>query len=407
MKRAFFLPIGILASSVVLVGSAAFVVRAEEPADATNNLQSQINDREVRLEQVNRRINEYRTRIDQLQKTADSLAVEIDLFDNRIALANLDIEANHAEIDTVTDQIQILEMRIHGYEAELAKERALLSDILRHIQSYDNDVSLELIFGSDSFSELFGRLSQLETMNTELSESLQSAMRAKREVETSRMEEEGHRESLLSLQDELLRNQSQLEAERGAKESLLVTSRNSESQYRSLVTELRQESNAIGYEVTQLQEEIEAKLKNTDLGDTSSSVMSWPVDPSYRGISTYFHDPTYPFRNLFEHSGLDIPQPHGTPIGAAAPGYVAWTRSGSSYGNYIMIIHANGVATLYAHLSKVMVVADQFVARGETIGLSGGTPGTSGAGLSTGAHLHFEVREDGIPVDPLGYLTDY
>ncbi len=407
MKRAFFLPIGILASSVVLVGSAAFVVRAEEPMDATNNLQGQINDREARLEQVNRRINEYRTRIDQLQKTADSLAVEIDLFDNRIALANLDIEANHAEIDTVTDQIQILEMRIHGYEAELAKERALLSDILRHIQSYDNDVSLELIFGSDSFSELFGRLSQLETMNTELSESLQSVMRAKREVETSRTEEEGHRESLLSLQDELLRNQSQLEAERGAKESLLATSRNSEAQYRSLVSELRQESNAIGYEVTQLQEEIEAKLKNTDLGDTSSSVMSWPVDPSYRGISTYFHDPTYPFRNLFEHSGLDIPQPHGTPIGAAAPGYVAWTRSGSSYGNYIMIIHANGVATLYAHLSKVMVVADQFVARGETIGLSGGTPGTSGAGLSTGAHLHFEVREDGIPVDPLGYLTDY
>lgn len=407
MKRSFLKHLGILTSSALLIGSAVFVVRAEEPKAAVDTLQSQINDRQAELDQVNRKIAEYRTQIERLQNTADSLAVEIDLFDNKIALLNLDIEANKAEIQNANDKIQILETRIHEYEAQLTRERALLSDILRHIQTYDNDVSLELVFGSDSFSELFGRLSQLETMNTELSTSLKNVEHAKGEVEASRVEEEGHRETLLTLQDELVKNQSQLEAERGAKESLLIRSQSSENQYRSLVSELKQESNAINYEVVQLQDEIEAKLKDADLGDSSSSVLSWPVDPGYRGISTYFHDPTYPFRKLFEHSGIDIPQPHGTPVGAAAPGYVAWTRTGSSYGNYVMIIHANGVATLYAHLSKIMVVADQFVARGETIGLSGGTPGTPGAGLSTGAHLHFEVREDGIPVDPLQYLSDY
>ena len=69
-----------------------------------------------------------------------------------------------------------------------------------------------------------------------------------------------------------------------------------------------------------------------------------------------------------------------------------------------MIIPSGGVATLYAHLSRIDVKPDQFVSRGQTIGATGGMPGTKGAGLSTGPHLHFETRKDGVPVDPMRYL---
>ena len=71
------------------------------------------------------------------------------------------------------------------------------------------------------------------------------------------------------------------------------------------------------------------------------------------------------------------------------------------YGNYVMVIHTNGIATLYAHLSRIDVVADQFVSRGDIIGAVGST------GFSTGPHLHFEVRLNGIPTDPLSYLTKF
>ena len=153
----------------------------------------------------------------------------------------------------------------------------------------------------------------------------------------------------------------------------------------------------IDQQINALQSEIEGKLSASDqAGDNGA--FSWPLIPK-KGLSTYFRDPTYPFRNLFEHSGIDLPAPTGTVVKSVAPGYVAWTRKGRQYGNYVMVIHANGVATLYAHLSRIDVEPDQFVGRGTVLGAVGST------GLSTGPHLHLEVRKNGIPTDPLNYLN--
>ncbi|MBU1630090.1 M23 family metallopeptidase, partial [Patescibacteria group bacterium] len=91
----------------------------------------------------------------------------------------------------------------------------------------------------------------------------------------------------------------------------------------------------------------------------------------------------------------------------AAGGYVAWNKTGRMYGNYTMIVHPGGIATIYAHLSKFIAKPDTYVERGDVIGLSGGRPGDPGAGLSTGPHLHFEVRQDGIPVNAENFLPSY
>lgn len=131
----------------------------------------------------------------------------------------------------------------------------------------------------------------------------------------------------------------------------------------------------------------------------------WPATGT---ITAKFHDKNYIFKKYFQHSGIDIGLAQGTELTAAASGVVSIVKKPKDPSlSYVMIQHKNNYATLYEHLSQVDVKKGDTVERGEVIGLSGGLPGTNGAGAyTTGPHLHFEVRKQGIPVNPLKYLPD-
>ena len=99
------------------------------------------------------------------------------------------------------------------------------------------------------------------------------------------------------------------------------------------------------------------------------------------------------------HSGVDIEAPSGTSIKASADGVVSHADWSSGYGRLVAVEHGNGMQTYYAHLSRVDVIAGQEVRRGQVVGAAGTT------GRSTGAHLHYEVRQNGTPVNPYGFLA--
>jgi murein DD-endopeptidase MepM/ murein hydrolase activator NlpD len=98
------------------------------------------------------------------------------------------------------------------------------------------------------------------------------------------------------------------------------------------------------------------------------------------------------------HEGLDIAGSSGTPIAAAAGGTVISAGWSGGYGNLVVVDHGNGLSTAYGHMSSIAVSSGQSVAQGTVLGGMGTT------GNSTGVHLHFEVRVNGSPTDPLGYL---
>lgn len=381
------------------------VIEDAETATQINELNEQISEKRADIDSLNRNIDEYRKKIVALQNSEATMEVELELLDNRIAKTQLDIQATEKEISAVNDEIVVLETQVTAVEAQLKRSRESLSEILRQMDVYDNDLSLQLLFGSDSFGDLFTRLQELSSVTGDLKNALDRAEAERTQLENDRAAQVGKRTRLSELQDQQETQMALLEDEQGSKEYLLAQTERSEAKFQLFLSELREEQQYVNQQIAALQGEVERKLTDIDTEGEGSSILSWPVEP-VKGISALFHDPSYPFRHLFEHSGLDIPVSYGTPVTSVAPGYVAWTRTGTMYGNYVMVIHSNGIATLYAHLSKISVVQDQFVTRGSQIGLSGGVPGTPGAGLSTGAHLHFEVRLNGIPTDPLGYLVE-
>ena len=139
-------------------------------------------------------------------------------------------------------------------------------------------------------------------------------------------------------------------------------------------------------------------------GKVSSAVgFGWPA---YGRVSAGFHDLGYFAYFGVPHEGMDIVVGQGSPVFSAADGVVFVVREGGATGyTYVLIGHRDGFATLYGHLSQVSVYPGQDISKGQPIGLSGGMPGTPGAGLMTTApHLHFEVIQRGVNVDPHSVL---
>lgn len=131
-------------------------------------------------------------------------------------------------------------------------------------------------------------------------------------------------------------------------------------------------------------------------GDAPSGPLARPVPGAVSSPFGYRIHPIFGTRRL--HTGWDMRAGSGTPIAAAAEGIVVSAGVRGGYGNAVVIDHGGGLATLYAHQSSMAVSAGQQVAQGQVIGYVGCT------GYCTGAHLHFEVRVGGTPVDPSGYV---
>lgn len=362
------------------------------------NLNREISERKGSIDQINRRISEYQKKIEQTQREKSTLQIELELLDNRIAKTELEIEETKQQIDLINTELALLGSQLITLEKQLDENKRLMIGVLQRIQTKDQNLPIEVLFGSKSLSELFDDVQALETINADLKDALEKTKQSKAIVEEKWSIQQNKKSTMEELELTLAKEKTQLEQEIGAQSLLVAQTQRSEDAFRTLLRELREEQAFINNQIAALQQQIEQRLQaNDQAGDVSA--LSWPIDPSARGISASFHDPTYPYRHLFEHSGVDLPAPTGTPIRAAAPGYVAWARKGRQYGNYVMIIHANGFATLYAHMSRIDVATDQFVPRGGVIGAVGST------GLSTGPHVHFEVRKNGIPTNPLEYLV--
>ncbi len=391
-------------SAFLVVSGAVFFLHADvlaASADDLSQLQHAINEKKASISSLNKQLDSFKAKIKTLAGKGASLQNDIALLENETAMAELDMASTQNSIDQEALELRIIDGQIQDTEDELAKRRSMLSDLLFALNKNDNQGVIEMVLSSGNISDVFDAAQQLESVNDDMKSALEATKLTRNNLEIRQTAHEKKTTDLAASQQLLQKKTDTLETHKNAKLVIAGATKESENQYRTLMSELRSEQQSITNEVSGLQSTLEDKLRVRDGEPSGETIISWPV---HGVLTALFHDPTYPFRNLFQHAGLDIAVPQGTAIEAAAPGYVARVYKGQQYGYYVLIIHANGLATLYAHMSRIDVELDQYVTRGQMIGLSGGRPGTVGAGFSTGPHTHFEVRLNGIPVNPLSYL---
>ena len=371
-------------------------------------LNQQIAEKKAKIKQLEESIGAYKKKIDQKRLEAVSLSNQIAIMDNRISQVELDIQATTEKLESLTLEIDALNMGIEDKEKVISKQKRILAELIRAYHEQDGKNYLEIAAAYDNFSDFYSQVQYLQTVQNNLTLSVNSLRDARQELEDKKNQTVERKKSYAVLNEELVQKKNDLNEQAGLKQNLLVQTYSSELKFKTLLANLKEQYQAVESEVTSIEREVRKKLdsqKQLETEGDSGAKFSWPTQSRY--ITASFYDPEYPFRYVFEHPAIDIRAAQGTAVKATASGYVARAKrcSVASCYSYIMLVHADGLSTVYGHLSSIITAEDKFVTRGDIIGYTGGTPGTIGAGpFTTGPHIHFEIRKNGIPINPLNYL---
>jgi len=398
----------IIISVFVLAGFLAwpgFSYSQSGASDEIEILNSQIQNKKEELEKLKEQERIYKEKIKEKQIEQSSLQNQISILDNSIAKTEIDIRSTQINIDKTNLEIKKVQIEIKDTEADINQKKEYLASLLRLLYQNEQKDYLEILLLNNSFSEFLDQIKYIEEVNSNLGDILDKVKEVKAQLEEQNLNLEKSKSELERLKQELEQQKTNIEDQRNNKQYILSETKQSERGYQNLLAAAKAEQERANSEIVDIERDIRKRLaeKQGQELQFSDAGFIWPVPKNF--ITSYFHDPEYPYRHIFEHPGVDIRAKQSTPIQAAATGYVAKARDAGYGYSYIMIVHGDGLSTVYGHVSRIDVEADEFVAQGQIIGASGGMPGTRGAGyLTTGPHLHFETRLNGIPVNPLNYL---
>ncbi|MFA5124212.1 MAG: peptidoglycan DD-metalloendopeptidase family protein [Patescibacteria group bacterium] len=399
-KLIFIFCLAILA----VFGTLQFTRAAEQGSNdqaAADELNKQIEAQKAKIDQLTQKITEYQTNVKYNRLEQVSLQNQLNILSNQIGKTNLDIQIKEEEVKEVQLEIERTNINIKKNEGLMENEKNKLANVLRLIARYDDKDYISILLGNNSFSEFFDQIKYSEDIRSDLQKTLNRLQELSDKLVDQKKELDQSKQQLADTLNKLEDEKSILNDKQQEKNYLITETKKSESKFQTLITDLKKEQAAANAQVAALEKKLRDQLSKKGekerFNQLGTAALSWPT--ASQRLTSIFHDPEYPYRYLFEHSGIDIGVKTGTPVKAADTGYVATIgRNTKWYGNYIMIIHGNNISTLYAHLSSINVGSDEYVTKGQLIGLSGST------GFSSGPHLHFEVRANGVPVDPLNYL---
>ncbi len=393
----------VLATVVTPAGAAKKLTPAEKKRQA--EISQQIQTLREQVQEASAEENDLLGRLDDVQGRRRQLDAKVGELDARIRDAEGQVRAAEAQLEGLQAEFVRAQTKLQVADGKVAEAKRALRD--KAVAAYIGQPSAHaanLVLTAGSMRELAAAAGYMEVVVAGQQRALDRYSSLRDETVALREVAEATKDQAMTVRNQLLQQMNVLEAARqeqdtvrqevlsheAAQSALVNEVRSRKAEFQSQIAALKQESDAISGLLRGLQ-------SGQVAGPSGKGVLSPPI-PGARITSTFgprvhpiFHDVRY-------HDGLDYGAGHGTPIRAAGDGVVVYAGPRGGYGNTIVVDHGNALATLYAHQSSFTVSHGTQVTRGQVIGYVGST------GFSTGPHLHFEVRSQGTPVDPLQYL---
>lgn len=392
-----------LAALLVVVMAAPVLVRGKTVEELRTELQS----KKQHLESIEKRINEFKNNLQLKKKEARTLEGQISIIEDNIQELELSIDKTRVEIDKTGTEIEEVSAEINTREQEMAHQKDKLAEYIRQLYSVEQQSSVTVFLKYQTLSDMVTEAATFKELQNRGQETLNRIQVLHKELTEKRRDLKDFKEMLEALQRQQEQQQKTLVVQQESKQRILQLTHAQEREFTALLQQSQQAHKQAEAEISQLDRLIREELEKQGFGRLPSvGTFNWPIEPAF-GVSCEFHCGGYPYEYLIgPHSGIDIPTYVGTPIKAPADGYVGRLHEAAGAGySYILLLHGENISTVYGHVSGFGNIREgQLITRGTVIGYTGGAPGSRGAGLSSGPHLHFEVRKNNVPVNPRSYL---
>lgn len=394
--------------------------------DSISDLEQQLQQLEQENQKYQKILDDTKSDIAEKEEYKSALVSKVQVLDEKIAVTR-------EKISSLNDDIKEKQDAYDKGLSEVEDQFDALANRLRILYMSGNATDLEIIFGAKDFSDLIDKMelvkslansdkeliSEIQTKLDELSTKKEALEADKKDLETqqaSLKSDQDEFNKLISDNDEILKN---LYASNSEAQNSLESAALQSDEIEAKISQYYAAQKAAAEHAAQASQSSSSSSSSSGSSSSgssssgSSSVIvpsgsgfAWPT-PGFVSLSSeWFED-----REVYNHGGIDIAGAGimGTPVVAAADGTVVATNSscthnwgksyscgcGGGYGNYVMISHAGGKMTVYGHLTSLTVSSGQSVSRGQVIGYVGST------GNSTGPHLHYECRLNGVRYNPM------
>ena len=361
----------------------AIMVGAQTKKPDPQNLSRSLMDARAKREAVRSELNKVNAQRSRVKRDIRSIDRDLTRVTGALIEVNNRLESSVERRDQLQDELDVATDLMGEYKARV-------EDRLRQIYRQPDHSVLTLLVGAESVGDFAERKTLLERIAKRDRELFEGFKELRAEIEGKKSEQESLIGQITELKYQHEEKQNELEGVQQEKKEML---QDLEKQRRQLEREFA-EFDRVSKELESEIRELQRRSKGGTLRYAGTMVKP-ASGPFTSGFGNRYHPILKKYR---AHNGVDIGAPNRSAIKAAAPGVVIKAGWMNGYGNTVVIDHGDGISTLYGHASVL------YVSEGQTVGMGDKIAAVGSTGLATGPHLHFEVRVNGKPVNPVGYI---